>query len=251
MQALHKNAHHQRAHKANETGHRPHMKGATIVFDLDGTLVDTAPDLIGATNHVLKLRSKPAVDPDFARPWISFGAKRMIVESFKRIKIALTDEDLEDLHEKFIIHYEANISATSRPFPSVPQVLDILVEQGAKLALCTNKREHLSRQLLGELGLLDRFQCIVGRDTLPVYKPDPRHLTEAIARAGGDVAQAVMVGDSKTDIDTARAAGVPVIGVSFGYTETPMRDLNPDRMIEHYDDLTDALKQVLPDQTWT
>ncbi|MEO1204829.1 MAG: phosphoglycolate phosphatase [Pseudomonadota bacterium] len=221
------------------------MNAATIVFDLDGTLVDTAPDLIRATNHVLALKGQPEVDPEFARPWISFGALRMITEAMQRAGLQLSDAEHTSLHDAFLVHYEANLAYSSRPFPGAETLLDHLKTQGAKLAVCTNKRESLSRKLLGELGLLDRFDAIVGRDTLPVYKPDPRHLLEAIIRAGGTPKKSIMVGDSDTDVKTARAADVPVVGVSFGYTQTPMAELNPDRLVHHYDDMHHALSHIL------
>lgn len=213
------------------------MNGATIVFDLDGTLVDTAPDLVGAMSHVLAGLGEPPADPEIARPWISFGARRMIVEVTHARGLTLPDPDIDRLLAEFLVHYEANIARESRPFAGVEALLDELNARGCRLAICTNKREALSVRLLDELALRHRFHALVGRDTLPVHKPDPRHLTEAIARAGGEPARAVMIGDSRTDIDTARAAGVPVIGMSFGYTDIPIRDLAPDRTADHYDEV--------------
>ncbi|MEO1543551.1 MAG: phosphoglycolate phosphatase [Pseudomonadota bacterium] len=221
------------------------MNGATIVFDLDGTLVDTAPDLIRATDHVLALKGKPPVDPEFARPWISFGAMRMITEATQKAGLNLPDDEHAVLHQEFLNHYVENISHASRPFPGAVTLIERLQNDGAKLAICTNKRESLSRKLLSELGLLDWFDAIVGRDTLSVHKPHPRHLTEAIEQAGGTTQRAVMVGDSDTDVKTARAANVPVVGVTFGYTSVPMQDLNPDRLVHHYDAMHNALIDIM------
>ncbi len=222
------------------------MHGATIVFDLDGTLVDTAPDLVGAMTHVLALLSEPPADPVLARPWISFGARRMIVEVTRARGLALGEADIDRLLAEFLVHYEANIARTSRPFAGAEALLDALDTAGCRLAICTNKRESLSIRLLTELALHHRFHALVGRDTLPVHKPDPRHLTEAVLRAGGRPERAVMIGDSRTDIDTARAAGIPVIGMTFGYTDIPIRELGPDRTADHYDEVLAHIAALLP-----
>lgn len=222
------------------------MHGLTIVFDLDGTLVDTAPDLVGATNRVLGTFGAAPLPATLLRPWISHGARRMIVEAAVLRRIPMTEAETDRALERFLEHYIANIARESRPFPYAVEALDRLRRRGATLAVCTNKRESWSRLLLDELAMSDRFAAIAGRDTFPVCKPDPGHLTGAIALAGGDPAQAVMVGDSGVDIATARAASIPVIGVSFGYTETPVEDLGPDAVVAHFDQLEAAI-----DRVWT
>lgn len=221
------------------------MHGITIVFDLDGTLVDTAPDLVGATNHVLAGLGAPAVAPHRLHPWISHGARRMIVEALAERRLSLSEAEVDRAMDVFLDYYVANIARESRPFPGVERAMESLARAGATLAVCTNKREGLSRLLLDALGLTPRFAAIAGRDTFPVSKPDPRHLTGAIEMAGGDPRRAVMVGDSGVDIATARAAGVPVVAVTFGYTETPIRELSPDAVIEHYDALVPALRRLV------
>jgi phosphoglycolate phosphatase len=220
------------------------MQDFTIVFDLDGTLVETAPDLIRATNHVLAIAGLAPVEPAAIRPSISFGGRAMIVQALEIRGAPLPEAEVDRLLEAFLEHYAANIAVESHPFPGLEAALDTLQAAGATLAVCTNKREGMSRLLLETLGLAGRFKAIAGRDTFPVHKPHPDHLTGAIRLAGGDVARAVMVGDSETDILTARSAGVPVIGVPFGYTATPIEDLYPDVVIGHYDELVGAVERL-------
>lgn len=221
------------------------MQGLTLVFDLDGTLIDTAPDLIRATNHVLGQAGLPAVPGAEIRPYVSFGARRMIERGLELNGIIRPAADVDGLFEQFIAFYAGNIAAESQPYPSLRRTLDELVCAGATLAVCTNKREDLSRQLLSELGMTQHFAAICGRDTFPVCKPHPDHLTGTIGKAGGDPRNAVMVGDSNTDVSTANAAGIPVIGVTFGYTDVPMRQLNADAVIDHYDEFPAALAAIL------
>lgn len=220
------------------------MHGLTVVFDLDGTLVETAPDLLGATDHVLGLVGLPPADPALIRPQISFGARAMIAAGLRHAGRELPAAEVDDLHQRFLAHYAENIARHSHAYPGLEAALDQLAARGARLAVCTNKLEGLSRQLLGALGLIGRFQAVAGRDTFPVYKPDPGHLLGAIRLAGGDPRDAIMVGDSDTDIKTARAAGLPVIAVPFGYTDVPVEQLGPDLVLAHYRDLPAAIERV-------
>jgi phosphoglycolate phosphatase len=220
------------------------MRALTIAFDLDGTLVETAPDLIRATNHVMGLAGLAPVEPAAIRPSISFGASAMIKRGLEIRGVSLPGKQFDRLLDAFLEHYAANIAVESRPYPGLERALDALADRGARLAVCTNKREGLSRLLLDKLGIGHRFQAVAGRDTFPVHKPHPDHLTGAIRLAGGDPAQAVMVGDSDTDIKTARAAGLPVIGVPFGYTDVPIHALGPDAVINHYDELPATIERV-------
>jgi phosphoglycolate phosphatase len=222
------------------------MQDLTIVFDLDGTLVETAPDLIRATNHVMGLAGLAPVEPAAIRPSISFGGRAMIVQALEIRGARLAETEVDRLLAAFLEHYAANIAVESHAFPGLETALDRLQASGARLAVCTNKREGMSRLLLETLGLAGRFAAIAGRDTFPVHKPHPDHLTGAIRLAGGDISRAVMIGDSETDILTARSARLPVIGVPFGYTATPIRDLYPDAVIDHYDELLDAIERVRP-----
>lgn len=221
------------------------LSGVTVVFDLDGTLVDTAPDLAAAANHVFGLAGLAPVAPAQLHPFIGNGSRAMIEEGLRLNGVTRTREEVGRLHERFFPYYADNIAVLSRPFEGIPELLDRLLELGARLAVCTNKFEALSRSLLRQLALHERFAAIAGRDTFDVFKPAPGHLTRTIALAGGQHDRAVMVGDSEVDIATAAAAGIPSIGVSFGYTQVPVRELNPTAAIDHYREFMPALERVL------
>ena len=210
------------------------FKDATVVFDLDGTLVDTAPDLSNALNDVLTRRGHAPVSLDTIRQCVGHGARIMIEEALRR---ASADDDVDRMLAEFLVHYETNIAAESRPFPGAVAALEAFAAQEAILAVCTNKRESLSRRLLQALGLEHYFSAIAGRDTFAKSKPDPGHLTGTIALAGGDPSHAVMIGDSEVDLRTARAAGIPIVLVSFGYATAPLHGLSPDAMVDHFDAL--------------
>lgn len=166
------------------------MRDVTIVFDLDGTLVDTAPDLVDATNHALHLVHLAPIPEDELRPWISFGARRMLVEALACHGQHLADDKVDSLLVGFLTYYEANIANRSRPYHGVIEALDTLRDLGARLAVCTNKREALSLRLLETLKLKERFSAVAGRDTFPVCKPHPEHLLGAIRLASGDTSRA-------------------------------------------------------------
>lgn len=218
----------------------------TLVYDLDGTLVDTAPDLIAAANHVLASMGRPPARNDILRPQVSHGALAMLRAGIGPDCAAWPEAELYPLFEQFLAYYQANIAVESRPFPGMTASLDRAQAAGHTLAVCTNKREVLARQLLEGLGLADRFAFIAGRDTFPVYKPDPIHLIGTIEGARGARTHAVMIGDSNVDIATAKAASVPVIAVSFGYCEPPVAHFAPDIIIDHYDDFDAALTAIDP-----
>lgn len=220
------------------------MHGWTLVFDLDGTLVDTAPDLAAATSHILSRFDLPPVDEREIRDYVGHGAMVMIREALRAHGRTLSEDDLMDQFEVFLTYYAANIAETSRPYPGVIAALDAFAFEGAKLAVCTNKIELHARMLLDALGMTRHFQAITGRDSLGASKPDPRHLTGTIALAKGDNARAVMIGDSETDIATAKAAGIPVVAVDFGYSVEPVRTFAPDAIISHYDDLAATVRRL-------
>jgi len=212
-----------------------------IVFDLDGTLVDTAPDLIAALNHVLLREGLSAVPLASARNMIGAGARKLLERGLEAEGRTVTVDELNRLTVDFIEFYAAHIADASRPFEGLEAALDDLASQGHQLAVCTNKLEWLSRRLLDALGLSRRFAAICGADTFGVSKPDPAILRQTVAKAGGAVTSSIMVGDSGNDIGVARRAGMPVIGVSFGYTDIPIAELNPDRLIHHMSDLPEAV----------
>jgi phosphoglycolate phosphatase len=210
------------------------MPAPTIVFDLDGTLIDTAPDLIDTLNVVFAREGMPQVDYQTARNLIGSGAKAMIARGIEAEGLVVAPVKLEQLFTDFIAHYSEHIADRSRPFPGLIEALDALADRGCQFAVCTNKLERLSVLLLEELKIADRFAAICGQDTFGIQKPDPEILRRTIAAAGGTLQRAIMIGDSLTDIRTARAAGVPVIAVDFGYSERPVSEFGPDQVISHF-----------------
>jgi phosphoglycolate phosphatase len=219
------------------------MKGWTIVFDLDGTLVDTAPDLAEATNYVLGTLGLDRVNELEIRPFVGHGALAMIDGAIKAHGRSLSERELHDLFEVFIAYYTAHIADRSVPYPNLVPTLEALVSEGATLAVCTNKIEMQARAVLSALNLDGYFSAVTGRDSLGAYKPDPKHLTGTIARAGGRQEEAIMVGDSETDIRTAKAAEVPIIAVSFGYSIDPVASYGPDAIIDDYRDLRSLIEK--------
>ena len=226
------------------------LSQSTIVFDLDGTLVDTAPDLAAATNHVLLLLGLEAVTVAELHPFIGHGSKAMIAAGVRLRGTHVGEDELTSLHERFLEFYAANVAVGSRPYEGVAELLDTLLAAGALLAVCTNKIERLSRLLLRQLALDSKFGAIAGGDTFSVCKPAAGHLTGVIAMAGGRAERAVMVGDSEVDFATAQAANIPAIGVTFGYATRPLRELapaaGPGAIIDHYRQFLPALTGVLP-----
>ena len=221
------------------------LAGATIAFDLDGTLVDTAPDLVGALNHLLREETLPELPLASARLLVGRGALALIERGFAVAGAHLDPAAKPALFERFIALYRARIAEESRPFEGVEATLDILAEAGAALCVCTNKRTDLSLALLDALGMTRRFAAVVGADSAPAAKPDPRHLFAAIAAAGGHASRAVLVGDSISDVVAARAAAVPSIVVSFGYTEIAAGELGGDHLIDRFDELPPLAARLL------
>jgi phosphoglycolate phosphatase len=221
------------------------MVAPTVVFDIDGTLVDTAPDLVAALYFIFGREGVPPVAYDTARNMVGRGARAMIERGLAVDGRKLATGELDRLVKDFIGHYAAHIADRSRPFPGLEATLDELAAGGCRFAVCTNKLEGLSVRLLDALGLSRRFAAICGADTFGMQKPNPELLRRTIAGAGGDLSLAVMVGDSDIDIATARAAGVPVVGVDYGYTESPIAELGPDRVISALPDLPAAVFALL------
>ncbi|GAC1328900.1 MAG: HAD family hydrolase [Beijerinckiaceae bacterium] len=218
------------------------MTPPLLVFDLDGTLVDTASDLIGTLNHLLAEEHVSPLPLATARPMLGAGARALIERGLTAAGRSVSPARLEEMFLAFLARYEAHIADASRPFPGVEAALDRFAAAGWIFAVCTNKIEHPSIRLLTELGLAHRFRAICGQNTFEVCKPDPRALLLTIERAGGDPRRTIMVGDSKTDIVTAQAANAPVIAVDFGYTDRHVSEFAPDRVISHFDELWDAVR---------
>jgi phosphoglycolate phosphatase len=221
------------------------LAGAVIAFDLDGTLVDTAHDLVGTLNWLLAGEGLAPIALDEARPFIGRGARWLIERGFQAAEAPLAVGEVQPLLDRFLARYEAHIADESRPFPGCVTALESLKAEGAKLVVCTNKLTGLSTTLLDALDMTRLFAAVVGADRAPAIKPDPRHLQAAIAEVGGSPDRAIMVGDAATDAGAARAANVPLILVSFGYTETPARDLGADILIDRYDELPAACVRLL------
>jgi phosphoglycolate phosphatase len=220
----------------------------TIVFDLDGTLIDTAPDLIATLNLVLAREGIKPVAYDEARKMIGGGARglieRALIADGRDGSAPAFKPELDRMFAGFIEHYAAHIADQSRPFPKLEITLDRLAADGYRLAVCTNKLEWLSVRLLDTLNLSKRFAAICGQDTFGMQKPDPEVLRRTILKAGGEPGRAIMVGDSGTDVRTARAASLPVIAVTFGYSEVPIESLRPDRLISSYAELVAAIREI-------
>jgi phosphoglycolate phosphatase len=221
------------------------MVAPTVVLDLDGTLVDTAPDLVATLNVVLAREGIAPVAYTEARNMVGGGARVMLERGLAAQHRTLPTVKLDRLVRDFIDHYAEHVADNSRPFAGVEAALDDLAARGCRLAVCTNKLEWLSLRLLDTLGLTRRFAAICGSDTFGVGKPDPATLRGTIGRAGGDAGLAVMVGDSATDIATARAAAVAVVAVDFGYTDVPVAQLSPDRIVSCFADVPEAVFDLL------
>ena len=215
---------------------------AVVAFDLDGTLADTLPDLTDALNFMLARFGRTQLRDSAVRGMIGGGVRRLI-ERGLRATGPMTPALVDDALPIFLERYEAHIADQSHPYEGAEAALDLLIARGAKLAICTNKTEQLTRKLLAEFGWTERFASVVGGDTLPVRKPEAAPLLAAIERAGGG--PAVLVGDSITDTETARAAGLPCIAVTFGFRDRPAEALGATRLIDHFDQLVPALEALV------
>lgn len=224
---------------------KPARAAPIAVFDLDGTLADTAADLVATLNVILEQEGAPPFPIEEAGDLIGAGGRPLITRGLQAAGRAVDPEHLEVLYRRFLAHYEANICVETRLFPGVVEALDRLEAEGFLLAICTNKFEAHAVRLLEALGIAGRFAAICGRDTFPVFKPDPGHILLTVHAAGGDPRRAVMVGDSRSDVAAAQAAAVPVVAVDFGYTDVPVASLNPDRVISRFEELFGAVTGLL------
>lgn len=221
------------------------FSGWTLVFDLDGTLVETAPDLHAALNHTLAYKGLGPVTLDTIRMMIGDGAKAMIRKGLTYHDAAIDQAEIDaDLWPVFLDYYAANITRFSRPFDSAVACLQAFQTNGATLAVCTNKAQNLAEKVLSGLDIDGFFSTIVGGDALPTKKPDGIHILETIARAGGDPARAIMIGDSQTDEKAARNAGLPFVFVSIGYGTLSGQPDERVRSVDHWRDLPQALSQL-------
>lgn len=222
----------------------PRLDGWTVVFDLDGTLVESAPDLLNALNHAIAPLGLAPVALSDIRTMIGKGAKAMIRAALDQ-QSHHHDEDLvERLWTEFLDHYRQNIAVDSHAFEGVTEALDELANRGAVLAVCTNKTQALSEQLLAELGLARHFASIVGADAVSEKKPDAGHPLATIRQAGGDPARTIFVGDSQTDEKAARNAGLPFIFTPLGYETATAESIEAVAILHHYSDLSDLISAI-------
>jgi phosphoglycolate phosphatase len=221
------------------------MPVEALIFDLDGTLVDTAPDLTAATNHALSLIGRDALSEKEARSFVGHGSRALIMRGCEATGGLPEEATIQRLNKAFLDYYGDNISHKSVIFEGLVTVLNQARHAGLKLGVCTNKVESLSHKLLLELKLAEYFGAVVGGDTLPIMKPDPAPYIEVANRLGVDAARTLMFGDSETDIRTAQNAKVPVIAVTFGYTPMPVETFNPTHVISHYDQAWNIIESYL------
>jgi len=221
------------------------LADAVIAFDLDGTLVDTAPDILNALNRTLDLEGLPHVKLQAVRTFIGQGARITVERAVALFGVNYSNEKLDELTRALVDFYRADIARESKPFPGLSEALDQLAALGAKFSVCTNKRTELSVQLLDALNLSSRFSAIVGADAVTNRKPHPEHYRAAVERAGGVVRRSVMVGDTTADVAAARAAGAPVIVVRFGYCDGGADSLGADVVLDRYSDLAPICRRLL------
>lgn len=218
-----------------------------VAFDLDGTLADTAPDLTAALNHALSVLGRPPVPAEDVRHMVGHGARALLQKGLAATGV-MTEELVEQGFPIFIDYYLEHIADGTTIFPGLNAALDQLSARGVKLAVCTNKAEKLALRCIEALGWTGRFDAVIGGDTLPVRKPDPAPLFEAIARCGGG--RAAYVGDSITDTDTGRNANVPTVAVSFGFSDRPAEQLDAMALIDHFGDLVPTLQRLGETDSW-
>jgi phosphoglycolate phosphatase len=221
------------------------MIAPTIVYDLDGTLADTAEDLVATLNWLLGREGLAPLKVESAGSLVGAGARALINRGFAASGRTLDPPKLEALFADFLARYNAHIADRTQLYPGVEAALHAFARLGWRQAICTNKIEASAKLLIAKLGVAERFAFICGQDTFGVGKPDATPLLKTIAASGGASDRAIMVGDSITDIKTARAARVPVIAVDFGYTDVPVAELGPDRVISHFAELAAACAALL------
>lgn len=217
----------------------------TAIFDLDGTLAETAADLIGAANDLLRAEGLATLDYAETRSTAGRGGRALLRLGWERAGRPLSEDEVQRRYLDFLDAYAARIDQESTLYDGAVETLERLAAEGWALGVCTNKPERLAVELLDRLGVGARFAAILGADSVPARKPDPGHLLATIDQVGGDLARSVLIGDSETDRETARNAHCPVVLVSFGYSMIPADELAPDALIDHYRELIPALERVV------
>ena len=221
------------------------LEGWTIAFDLDGTLVETAPDLIGTLNRMLAARDIPQMPVEAAQHLVGHGALALLRHGFQEAGAAWDEAEAPALLQIFLDDYLEHIADHSRPYDGVVDALDRLAERGALLCVATNKRTDLSVALIEALDMTRHFALVCGPDLVSARKPDGAHIREAVQKAGGDPARTIMVGDGAPDVQAAKSAGVPCIVVTFGYTPIPAAELGGDVLIDSFEDIEEAIDGLL------
>ncbi len=221
------------------------MQPDLVIFDLDGTLIDTAPDLIDSLNHTIAIRGLAPLTFGDLTHLVGHGARAMIERAFRHRAVELDPDEIPGLQHVFIDHYRAGMPGKSQPYPGLVAALERLAADDIRLAVCTNKMESLARDLISGLGMTDHFAAITGGDTFPVRKPDAGHILGTIAMAGGKPQRSIMIGDSVNDMLAARNAGIASIAVPFGYSDVPVQTLGPSHVINHFDELNSGLVKQL------
>jgi phosphoglycolate phosphatase len=224
------------------------MKPPIAVFDLDGTLVHTAPDLVSSINHALQAHGHTIADYSELAPFAGTGGRGMLKQYCKLRSVTLLEPEISNIISSFLAQYEVSMPGNSVIYEGAIDCVRALRDAGIKTAICTNKPQKLADLLLAKLEIRQHFDAICGADYFDFRKPDPRHLTETIALAGGNAARAVMFGDSQTDFDTANAAGIPVVGVTFGYSPEPITQFKITKIIEHYNQIDVATIKLLAER---
>ena len=219
-------------------------KPSAVLFDLDGTIADTALDLAATLNHLLITSGRNEIHHDRVRNMVGEGARALIIKGFEYNNEELTDQEVEVLHDEYINYYRSHIADKTVLFPNVFITLETLARQNIPLAICTNKSMELTHLLLKQLKIFDFFTAVTCGDSFAYKKPDPRHLITTCKLMKADPKQAVMVGDSINDIEAAKKANMLSVGVSFGYTLTPIDELSPNIIINHFNEFFDALNKV-------
>lgn len=221
------------------------LEGWTIAFDLDGTLVETAPDLVGTLNRLLAQNDLPSLPLESARNLIGHGAVALLKRGFEAAGAQWDEAASPALLKAFLADYLDHIADYSTAYPGSVEALERLAARGAILCVATNKPTDLAVALFDAIELSDRFAVICGPQSVSAKKPDAAHIREAVLLAGGDPARAIMVGDSITDLDAARATGVPCILTTFGYTDIPAEALGADAVIAHFSELSGVIDRLI------
>ena len=219
---------------------------AVLLFDLDGTLADTNPDLHAAMNHILQRHGLTPLPQDKVRHLIGGGAAMILQRGFAEHGVTLSDADMAAATDEFVLWYDRNIDHGTRIFDNLMPILERARAQNIKMGVVTNKREGLAAKLLFRLNLQAYFDVLVGGDSLPTRKPEPEMVLTAMTRLGGTPQNTVLLGDSEADTGAARAAGVKCVCVSFGYRRIPLEELGADAIIDDYAELPDTLDRLMP-----